>query len=136
MLHIVSAITFAAGVASATLDSAELRREDLMTALRTGGYTVILRHARTDRSFQEQIGAIPEKRAEQRNLSDDGFRDAAGQTVDRMDHLSAEFREDPAEILPHRDDPLPDFEAHLLDDAHHVSLRFRRGGPHDEVRSA
>jgi phosphohistidine phosphatase SixA len=77
MLHIVSAITFAAGVASATLDSAELRRDDLMAALRSGGYTVILRHARTDRSFQEQMGAVPEKRSEQRNLSDDGFRDAA-----------------------------------------------------------
>jgi phosphohistidine phosphatase SixA len=77
MFHIVSALALATSVATATPDSTELRREALMTALRTGGYTVILRHARTDRSFQEQIADIPEKRSDQRNLSADGFRDAA-----------------------------------------------------------
>ena len=77
MLHIVTALALVTRVAAATADSAELRREDLMTALRSGGYTVILRHARTDRSFQEQMGAISDKRTEQRNLRDDGFRDAA-----------------------------------------------------------
>jgi len=77
MLHIVAALTFATGVTVATPDSAELRREDLMAALRNGGYTVVLRHARTDRSFQEEMGAVPKERSQQRNLSDDGFRDAA-----------------------------------------------------------
>ena len=48
-----------------------------MAALRRGGYTVILRHARTDYSFKEEMGAVPKERSLQRNLSDDGFRDAA-----------------------------------------------------------
>ena len=61
----------------ATADSAELRREALMTALRSGGYTVILRHARTDRSFQEERSYVPKERSAQRNLTDEGVRDAA-----------------------------------------------------------
>jgi phosphohistidine phosphatase SixA len=56
---------------------AELRREVLMDALKSGGYTVILRHARTDRSFNEVRDPVPTARAEQRNLNDDGIRDAA-----------------------------------------------------------
>jgi phosphohistidine phosphatase SixA len=56
---------------------AELRREALMDALKSGGYTVILRHARTDRSFNEVRDPVPTLRAEQRNLNDDGIRDAA-----------------------------------------------------------
>src|SRR5688572_24694139 len=56
---------------------AELRREPLMDALKSGGYTVILRHARTDRSFNEVRDPVPVKREEQRNLNDDGIRDAA-----------------------------------------------------------
>jgi phosphohistidine phosphatase SixA len=56
---------------------AELHREALMDALKSGGYTVILRHARTDRSFQEVRDPVPTKRIEQRNLNDDGIRDAA-----------------------------------------------------------
>lgn len=56
---------------------AELRREPLMDVLKSGGYTVILRHARTDRAFQEVRDPVPTKRIEQRNLNDDGIRDAA-----------------------------------------------------------
>lgn len=56
---------------------AELRRDALMDALKSGGYTVILRHARTDRSFNEVRDPVPVKRDEQRNLNDDGIRDAA-----------------------------------------------------------
>lgn len=70
-------LSFVAGLASATVDSTELRREDLMTALRTGGYTVLLRHARTDRSFNEQRDPVPTERSAQRNLTEDGVRDAA-----------------------------------------------------------
>lgn len=55
----------------------ELRRAELMAALRGGGYTVILRHARTDRSFQEVREYVPKERSAQRNLNDDGMRDAA-----------------------------------------------------------
>jgi phosphohistidine phosphatase SixA len=47
-----------------------------MRALQKGGYTIVLRHARTDRSFQEDVGSIPPTRALQRNLNDDGVRDA------------------------------------------------------------
>ena len=75
MLHLASLVTLALGLATA--DSTELRREALMTALRSGGYTVILRHARTDRSFQEERSYVPKERSAQRNLTDDGVRDAA-----------------------------------------------------------
>ena len=75
MLHLVASAALALGLA--TPDSTELRREDLMTALRAGGYTVILRHARTDRSFQEERSYVPKDRSAQRNLTDEGIRDAA-----------------------------------------------------------
>ena len=75
MLHLVSVLALALGIA--TGDSAELRRAPLMTALRSGGYTVILRHARTDRSFQEERSYVPKDRSAQRNLTDEGVRDAA-----------------------------------------------------------
>ena len=77
MLHFMSSLWFIAGVTTATADSTELRREELMAALRSGGYTVILRHARTDRSFKEEMGYVPKERSAQRNLTDDGIRDAA-----------------------------------------------------------
>ncbi len=35
MLHLLSTLGLAAGLATATVDSTELRREDLMAALRT-----------------------------------------------------------------------------------------------------
>lgn len=54
----------------------ELRREELMRALHEGGYTIVLRHARTDRTFQEEMGSVPRERTKQRNLNDDGVRDA------------------------------------------------------------
>jgi phosphohistidine phosphatase SixA len=59
------------------VDSAtELRREPLMAALKQGGYTILLRHARTDRSFKEEIAAVPAERSAQRNLTADGVKDA------------------------------------------------------------
>ena len=75
MVHLVSALTLLLGLVAP--DSTELRRESLMTALRAGGYTVILRHARTDRSFQEERSYVPKDRSAQRNLTDEGVRDAA-----------------------------------------------------------
>ena len=73
MLHLIAT----AALVLAAPQSSELRREALMDALRGGGYTVLLRHARTDRSFQEARDYVPKTRAEQRNLNDDGIRDAA-----------------------------------------------------------
>ena len=54
----------------------ELRRADLMSALHRGGYTVVLRHARTDHSSKETQGSVPKERSEQRNLTEQGINDA------------------------------------------------------------
>lgn len=54
----------------------EVRGDALMDSLRAGGYTILLRHARTDRSFREEMGAVPAERSAQRNLTEDGVRDA------------------------------------------------------------
>ena len=56
--------------------AAELRRDSLMAVLKQGGYTILLRHARTDRSFKEEIAYVPADRSAQRNLTDDGVKDA------------------------------------------------------------
>lgn len=56
----------------------ELRGEELMRALQSGGYTILVRHARTDRSIptKEVPGQpTPPLRADQRNLTADGERD-------------------------------------------------------------
>jgi phosphohistidine phosphatase SixA len=76
-MQLLTALTLAAQVAAAPAASAELRGEELMQALRSGGYTILLRHARTDRSFQEARDPVPVDRSAQRNLSADGVRDAA-----------------------------------------------------------
>ena len=76
MLHLLSSLTLVTGLAIEN-DSTELRREKLMDALRSGGYTVLLRHARTDRAFNEQRDPVPTARQDQRNLTDDGIKDAA-----------------------------------------------------------
>ncbi|MBL8981415.1 MAG: histidine phosphatase family protein [Gemmatimonadetes bacterium] len=75
MRSILMAVTLAVGVVPPR-QVEELRGEELMRALKGGGYTIVLRHTRTDRSFQEEIASIPPTRALQRNLSDDGVRDA------------------------------------------------------------
>jgi hypothetical protein len=78
MMQLLSALALVTGLGTATtVDSTELRREELMSALRNGGYTVLLRHARTDRSFNEVREYVPKERSAQRNLTDDGVRDAA-----------------------------------------------------------
>ncbi len=72
--------TLGAAAAAAMMTTAtpqpELRGAALMDALHGGGYTIVLRHARTDRSFQEDVRAVPASRTQQRNLNDDGVRDA------------------------------------------------------------
>jgi phosphohistidine phosphatase SixA len=77
MLHLLASIALAAHIATPAEDTAQARREAIMAKLRGGGYTVLLRHARTDYSVQEPQGTIPAERSAQRNLSDDGIRDAA-----------------------------------------------------------
>ena len=77
MVRALSTLSLVVGFATQAQDSTELRRQELMAALRTGGYSVILRHARTDRSFDEQRDPVPVERSKQRNLNDDGIRDAA-----------------------------------------------------------
>ena len=77
MLHLISSIVVLTSLASPSAPP-ELRRDSLMEALRSGGYTIILRHARTDRSIpvKETPSYTPKDRADQRNLTDDGVRDA------------------------------------------------------------
>ena len=77
MVHALSSLALLAGIVIPGSDSTELRREKLMETLRQGGYTVMLRHARTDRSVNEQRDPVPVERSKQRNLTDDGIKDAA-----------------------------------------------------------
>jgi phosphohistidine phosphatase SixA len=77
MLRLFASLALAAHIATPVEDTAKARREDLMAKLRTGGYSVLMRHARTDYSVQEPQGTMPAERSAQRNLSDDGIRDAA-----------------------------------------------------------
>jgi phosphohistidine phosphatase SixA len=78
MLHLLTTLAVAVQVAGAAPPH-ELRREELMTALRSGGYTILVRHGRTLKSadVKETPAYTPAARAEQRNLSEDGVRDVA-----------------------------------------------------------
>lgn len=76
-MQILAVLALAVQTAAAPVYSTELRGEELMKALQSGGYTILLRHARTDWSFKEEIGSVPVERSAQRNLSADGVRDAA-----------------------------------------------------------
>jgi len=78
MLHLLATLAVAVQAAGAAPPH-ELRREELMTALRSGGYTILVRHGRTLQSplIKESPAYTPANRSEQRNLSDDGVRDVA-----------------------------------------------------------
>ena len=77
MLLRLSALAVVTGLSfSSTPSRIDLRREELMSALQKGGYTIMLRHARTDRSFNEQREPVPTERSQQRNLNDAGVHDA------------------------------------------------------------
>ena len=69
-------LAIVAVLGSTTLRAPELRREALMSELRNGGYTILLRHARTDRTFNEQRDPVPVARADQRNLNEAGIADS------------------------------------------------------------
>lgn len=77
MLSLFATLALAVQIAAPVQDTAQARREELMSKLRSGGYSVLMRHARTDYSTQEPMGTIPAERSKQRNLSDDGISDAA-----------------------------------------------------------
>ena len=76
MTHALSILSLAISLASSAIGSAEQRREELMATLKSGGYTILLRHARTDRSFNEQRDPVPTERSQQRNLNEAGIQDA------------------------------------------------------------
>lgn len=77
MLRRLSTLAVFTGLSfSSSTTRIDLRREELMTALQKGGYTIMLRHARTDRSFNEQRDPVPTERSQQRNLNDAGVHDA------------------------------------------------------------
>ncbi|HEX9729640.1 MAG TPA: histidine phosphatase family protein [Gemmatimonadales bacterium] len=74
MLSILTVVTL---FVQAAAPAQELRGEALMHALRGGGYTLLVRHARTDRSIptRETPGYSPPLRADQRNLTPEGEQD-------------------------------------------------------------
>jgi len=76
-MHLLAVLALVAYATGTPVQSTELRGQELMKALRSGGYTILLRHARTDWSFKEEVGSVPVERSAQRNLSADGVRDAA-----------------------------------------------------------
>ncbi|HEV8363826.1 MAG TPA: hypothetical protein VGQ52_09920 [Gemmatimonadaceae bacterium] len=58
-------------------DTTELKADSLLQVLKQGGYTIMLRHARTDRSYMDDPRTAPlDDRTKQRNLSDAGVADA------------------------------------------------------------
>ena len=77
LMRVLTAILILAQLAHGQ-NTTELRGEELMHALQSGGYTILVRHARTDRNApsKEVPGQpTPPLRADQRNLTADGERD-------------------------------------------------------------
>lgn len=74
MLAALLAVTMAAS--PAIQDTTELSADSLLKALRQGGYTIMLRHARTDRSVMDKPNYSNSDRSTQRNLNDAGVADA------------------------------------------------------------
>jgi len=73
---LASLITVVA-VSLAVPDTTELNADSLLKLMKQGGYTVLLRHARTDRSYMDDPRTAPlDDRTKQRNLSDAGVADA------------------------------------------------------------
>ena len=67
----------ALAVTTADPDTTELKADSLLQVLRQGGYTILLRHARTDKSYMDDPRTAPlDDRTKQRNLSDAGVADA------------------------------------------------------------
>ena len=67
----------ALAVTTAAPDTTELKADSLLQVLKQGGYTILLRHARTDKSYMDDPRTAPlDDRTKQRNLSDAGVADA------------------------------------------------------------
>jgi phosphohistidine phosphatase SixA len=69
-------LAFTLAVAPAVQDTTELPADSLLKVLRQGGYTILLRHARTDRSVMDQPNYSNSDRSTQRNLNAAGVLDA------------------------------------------------------------
>lgn len=86
MLRLLSLVALqiapAAPASAPAAPAPELRREELMEALRSGGYTILLRHGASDHSFQEDRTTVPVERSQQRNLVDLGV--AQGRRMRRV----------------------------------------------------
>jgi phosphohistidine phosphatase SixA len=77
MLTSLTLATLTIGLGFAHPDTTELKADSLLKAMRQGGYTIILRHARTDRSVMDDPRYVDAgDRTKQRNLSDAGIADA------------------------------------------------------------
>ncbi len=71
----IAALAFA--VTTASPDTTELKADSLLQVLKQGGYTILLRHARTDKSYMDDPRTAPlDDRTKQRNLSEAGVADA------------------------------------------------------------
>ncbi|MGH7712141.1 MAG: histidine phosphatase family protein, partial [Gemmatimonadaceae bacterium] len=77
MLTSLAITALAVAVAATAPDTTELKADSLLKVLKQGGYTIMLRHARTDRSYMDDPRTAPlDDRTKQRNLSDAGVADA------------------------------------------------------------
>ena len=89
MLQLIATLALAARAALPAEDSAQVRREELMAKLKSGGYTVLLRHARTDCLSKvkklEKISEDDKTRAEKdiQKLTDEHIKQIDGLIVSK-----------------------------------------------------
>jgi phosphohistidine phosphatase SixA len=76
MIHTLAIAALAVRMAAIVPDSTELSGDALITALRSGGYTILLRHTQTDWTAKEGQNYVVTDRSTQRNLSEQGVLDA------------------------------------------------------------
>ncbi len=77
MLASLTLAALAFAVTTAGPDTTELKADSLLKVMKQGGYTILLRHARTDRSYMDDPRTAPlDDRTKQRNLSEAGVADA------------------------------------------------------------
>jgi broad specificity phosphatase PhoE len=120
----LAALAFA--LARAGGDSTELKADSLLKVLRKGGYTILLRHARTDYSFNENPSATTADRSTQRNLSEAGVADARaiGQVMRSTGIPVGEILSSPSQGAAKGDEPR----------ARHAPLHHRALRPRDQAR--
>lgn len=74
MLAILKTIALSAALVAN--DSGEIKADSLLKVLKKGGYTILLRHARTDMTSVDEVPYSLTDRSTQRNLSGNGVSDA------------------------------------------------------------